>query len=181
MRQLHQFVVYFGGFHSHGEIDLPSFDVVSEINEHEMANAVDQANREIGARFDFKGSDAKIELTGAAMTLLADSDFQVQQMQPIILQKMTKRGIDIGCLEHGDIQQSGQQARQTIQVRQGIDKETASKIVKLVKSSKIKVQAAIQGDQVRINGKKRDDLQAAIALLKASDVGIPLQYNNLRD
>ncbi len=160
---------------------MPSFDVVSEIDEHELANAVDQANREIGARFDFKGSDAKIEISDAAMTLSADSDFQIQQMQPIILQKMTKRGIDIACLEHGEIQLRGQQARQVIQVRQGIDKETASKIVKLIKGSKIKVQASIQGEQVRINGKKRDDLQEAIALLKKSDAGIPLQYNNFRD
>ncbi len=160
---------------------MPSFDVVSEIDEHELANAVDQANREIGARFDFKGSDAIIEVTDSVMTLSADSDFQIQQMQPIILQKMTKRGIDIGCLDHGDIQTSGQKAKQVIQVRQGIDKETASKIVKLIKGSKMKVQASIQGEQVRINGKKRDDLQSAIAMLKDSDVGIPLQYNNFRD
>ncbi len=160
---------------------MPSFDVVSEIDEHELANAVDQANREIGARFDFKGSDAKIDVGEGAMTLSADSDFQIQQMQPIILQKMTKRGIDIGCLEHGDIQTSGQKAKQVIQVRQGIDKETASKIVKLVKGSKVKVQAAIQGEQVRISGKKRDDLQGAIAMLKDSDIDIPLQYNNFRD
>ncbi len=160
---------------------MPSFDVVSEIDEHELANAIDQANREISNRFDFKGSDAKIELTDSVMTLLADSDFQVQQMQPMILQKMTKRGIDISCLDLGEIQTSGQKAKQTISVRQGIDKETASKIVKAIKASKAKVQAAIQGEQVRVTGKKRDDLQEAIALLKQAEMGLPLQYTNFRD
>ena len=160
---------------------MPSFDVVSEIDAHELNNAVDQANREISNRFDFKGSDAKIELTEEAMTLSADSDFQIQQMQPIVLQKLTKRGIDISCLDQGEIQRSGQHAKQVIQVRQGIDKETASKIVKTMKASKVKVQAAIQGEQVRVSGKKRDDLQDAIALLKGAELGIPLQYTNFRD
>lgn len=160
---------------------MPSFDVVSEIDEHELANAIDQANREISNRFDFKGSDAKIEIADSVMTLSADSDFQVQQMQPMILQKMTKRGIDISCLDQGEIQTSGQKAKQTISVRQGIDKETASKIVKAIKASKSKVQAAIQGDQVRVTGKKRDDLQEAIAMLKQAELGLPLQYINFRD
>lgn len=160
---------------------MPSFDVVSEIDEHELANAIDQANREISNRFDFKGSDAKIELSDSVMTLTADSDFQVQQMQPMILQKMTKRGIDISCLDQGEIQTSGQKAKQTISVRQGIDKETASKVVKAIKASKAKVQAAIQGEQVRVTGKKRDDLQDAIALLKQAELGLPLQYTNFRD
>lgn len=160
---------------------MASFDVVSEIDEHELGNAVDQANREIGNRFDFKGSDAKIDLSEEAMTLEADSDFQIQQMQPIILQKLTKRGIDISCLKHGDVQTSGQRARQVLSIKKGIDKEIASKIVKTVKNSKMKVQAAIQGDQVRITGKKRDDLQSAIALLKGSDFDLPLQYINFRD
>jgi len=160
---------------------MASFDVVSEIDEHELGNAVDQANREIGNRFDFKGSDAKIELTEEAMTLEADSDFQIQQMQPIILQKLTKRGIDISCLKHGDVQTSGQKARQVLSIKKGIDKEIAGKIVKTVKNSKMKVQAAIQGDQVRITGKKRDDLQSAITLLKGSEFELPLQYTNFRD
>lgn len=160
---------------------MPSFDVVSEIDEHELANAIDQANREISNRFDFKGSDAKIEIADSVMTLSADSDFQVQQMQPMILQKMTKRGIDISCLDQGEIQTSGQKAKQTISVRQGIDKETASKIVKAIKASKSKVQAAIQGEQVRVTGKKRDDLQEAIAMLKQAELGLPLQYINFRD
>lgn len=160
---------------------MPSFDVVSEIDGHELANAVDQANREISNRFDFKGTDAKIELTESVMTLIADSDFQIQQMQPIIFQKMSKRGIDVNCLDQGDIQTSGQKARQAVTVRQGIDKETASKIVKAIKASKSKVQAAIQGEQVRITGKKRDDLQGVIAMLKDGDFGIPMQYTNFRD
>lgn len=160
---------------------MPSFDVVSEIDEHELANAIDQANREISNRFDFKGSDAKIELSDGVMTLSAESDFQVQQMQPMILQKMTKRGIDISCLEQGEIQTSGQKARQLMTVRQGLNKETAAKIVKAIKASKSKVQAAIQGEQVRVTGKKRDDLQNAIAMLKQEDFGLPMQYTNFRD
>ncbi len=160
---------------------MPSFDVVSEIDSHELQNAVDQANREISNRFDFKGTDARIELAESVMTLIADSDFQVQQMQPMILQKLSKRGIDVKALDLGDIQTSGQKARQVITVRQGIDKETASKIVKAIKASKSKVQAAIQGEQVRITGKKRDDLQGVIAMLKDGDYGLPLQYNNFRD
>lgn len=160
---------------------MPSFDVVSEIDGHELQNAVDQANREISNRFDFKGSDAKIELTDSVMTLVADSDFQIQQMQPMIFQKLSKRGIDVKALDQGDIQTSGQKARQVITVRQGIDKETASKIVKAIKSSKVKVQAAIQGEQVRITGKKRDDLQGVISMLKDGDFGLPMQYTNFRD
>ena len=160
---------------------MASFDVVSEIDGHELQNAVDQANREISNRFDFKGSDAKIELADSAMTLIADSDFQIQQMQPMILQKLSKRGIDVKALDQGEIQTSGQKARQVITVKQGIDKETASKIVKAIKSSKMKVQAAIQGEQVRITGKKRDDLQDVIALLKKGDYGLPMQYINFRD
>ncbi len=160
---------------------MASFDVVSEIDEHELRNAVDQANREIGNRFDFKGSDAEIELTEESMTLVAASDFQVQQMQPIILQKLTKRGIDISCLEHGDIQTTGQKARQVLSLKKGINKEVAGKIVKEIKNSKTKLQAAIQGDQVRVTGKKRDDLQNAIALLKAGDYKLPLQFTNFRD
>lgn len=160
---------------------MPSFDVVSEIDSHELTNAVDQANREIANRFDFKGSDARIEVTEEAMILSADSDFQIQQMQPIILQKLTKRGIDISCLDQGQIEISGQKAKQTMMVRQGIDKETAAKVVKAIKSSKMKVQAAIQGEQVRITGKKRDDLQEAIAMLKGGEFGLPMQYTNFRD
>jgi uncharacterized protein YajQ (UPF0234 family) len=160
---------------------MPSFDVVSEVDAHELTNAVDQANREIGNRFDFKGSDAKIERSERELTLVADAEFRIKQMQDILRGKLVKRGIDIACLEEKDIETSLNQARQTIVVRQGIDKELAKKIVKKVKDSKIKVQAAIQGEQVRITGKKRDDLQETIAMLKEADLGLPLQFTNFRD
>jgi len=160
---------------------MPSFDVVSEVDEHELTNAVDQANKEISNRFDFKGSDAKIDLAEESMTLTADSDFQIKQMQPIVLQKLTKRGIDISCIEQGTIETSGQKARQVMSIKKGIDKTAASSIVKAIKGSKMKVQAAIQGEQVRVTGKKRDDLQQAIAMLKAEEFNLPLQYINFRD
>jgi uncharacterized protein YajQ (UPF0234 family) len=160
---------------------MPSFDVVSEVDAHELTNAVDQANREIGNRFDFKGTDAKIERSELELTLVADAEFRIKQMQDILHGKLVKRGIDIACLEEKDIETSLNQARQTIVVRQGIDKDLAKKIVKQVKDSKIKVQAAIQGEQVRITGKKRDDLQATIAMLKEADLGLPLQFTNFRD
>jgi len=160
---------------------MPSFDVVSEVDAHELTNAVDQANREIGNRFDFKGTDATIERSELELTLVADAEFRIKQMQDILRGKLVKRGIDIASLEEKDIETSLNQARQTIVVRQGIDKELAKKIVKKVKDSRIKVQAAIQGEQVRITGKKRDDLQAAIAMLKEADLGLPLQFTNFRD
>jgi uncharacterized protein YajQ (UPF0234 family) len=160
---------------------MPSFDVVSEVDAHELTNAVDQANREIGNRFDFKGTDAKIERSELELTLVADAEFRIKQMQDILRGKLVKRGIDIACLDEKDVETSLNQARQTIVVRQGIDKELAKKIVKQVKDSKIKVQAAIQGEQVRITGKKRDDLQDTIAMLKEADLGLPLQFTNFRD
>lgn len=160
---------------------MPSFDVVSEVDLHEVNNAADQANREIGTRFDFKGSDARVEITDDTLTLDAQSEFQVDQMRDILEKKLAKRGVDIGALKIEKVEVSGQRARQKIQVRQGIDQDTARKLVKFVKDSKLKVQASIQGDQLRITGKKRDDLQEAIALLRKSDVGLPLQYQNFRD
>ena len=160
---------------------MPSFDVVSEIDLHELTNAVDQTNREVGNRFDFKGTDSKIEQNGAEITLISQSEFQLQQIMEILLNKMVKRGIDIGCIERKPPVPSGKEVRQLVTARQGIDKELAKKIVKIVKDSKIKVQAAIQGEQVRITGKKRDDLQQTIALLKDSKLDLPLQYNNFRD
>ena len=160
---------------------MPSFDVVSEFDAHEARNAVDQANREVSTRFDFKGTDSKYEIDGSLITLTSQSDFQLQQMLDILRQKLAKRGIDIGCMEPQDPEVSLKQARQKILLRQGIDTELAKRLVKTVKSSKLKVQAAIQGDKLRISGKKRDDLQAAIALLKDQDVGLPLQYENFRD
>jgi uncharacterized protein YajQ (UPF0234 family) len=160
---------------------MPSFDVVSEINMHELVNAVDQCNREVSTRFDFKGSDAKVEQKERELTLTAQNEFQLQQMMDILQMKMVKRGIDIACLEIGEPETANLRSRQQVTVRQGIDKELAKKITKIIKDSKLKVQAAIQGEQVRVTGKKRDDLQDAIALLKEQKLGMPLQYTNFRD
>lgn len=160
---------------------MPSFDIVSEVDRHEVNNAVDQANREIGARFDFKGSDAKIEYVENSLKLEAQNEFQIDQMRDILEKKLAKRGVDLTALKTDKIEETGTRARQKIEVRQGIDQDTGRKIVKLIKESKLKVQASIQGDQLRVTGKKRDDLQEAIALLRKSDVGLPLQYQNFRD
>jgi len=160
---------------------MPSFDVVSEIDHHELKNALDQANREIGTRYDFKGSNARIEQTGNALSLEAESEFQIKQMTPILKEKMSKRGIDVDCLEFADIVEMNKRARQSITIREGLDKDLARKMVKLIKDGKLKVQAAIQGDQLRINGKKRDDLQQVMAMLREAKLGIPLQFNNFRD
>lgn len=160
---------------------MPSFDVVSEVDQHEVSNALDQANREIGARFDFKGSDAKIESLEGHLQLEAQSEFQIDQMRDILTAKLAKRGVDVAALKINKVETTGTRARQKIEVRQGIDQESARKLVKLIKESKMKVQASIQGEQARITGKKRDDLQEAIALLKKSDLGLPLQYQNFRD
>jgi len=160
---------------------MPSFDVVSEVNLHELSNAVDQAVREVATRFDFKGTNSRIEHSGTEITLISESDFQVKQILDIVRTKMVKRGIDIGCLEVKNPVASGKEVRQIVSARQGIDKEMAKKIVKVVKDSKLKVQASIQGEQVRVTGKNRDDLQATIALLKKSNFELPLQFNNFRD
>lgn len=160
---------------------MPSFDVVSEINMHELANAVDQTNREVNNRFDFKGTDSQVETADNVLTLIAPAEFQIKQMTDILLTKLSKRGVDTGCLEYGELQESGREARQTITARQGIDAELARKIIKLIKDSKLKVQSSIQGDQVRVSGKKRDELQAVIALLKGQKLSLPLQYVNFRD
>ncbi len=161
---------------------MPSFDVVSEVDDHELHNAVDQVNREVGNRFDFKGSDAKIELVDGVMKVEAENEFQIQQMEPIIYSKLAKRSIDTRCLDKGDVEIRGRRAYQSIKVRQGVDTDLARKIVKMVKEMKLKVQAAIQGDQVRVTGKKRDDLQQVMSMLKASEkIDLPLQYTNFRD
>jgi len=160
---------------------MPSFDVVSEVDQHELSNALDQANREIGTRYDFKGSNARIEQAGNQLTLEAESEFQVKQMIPILKEKMSKRGIDVDCLEFGNLIEMNKRARQPVTVREGLDQETARKMVKLIKESKLKVQAAIQGEQLRVSGKKRDDLQQVMAGLRAAGLGIPLQFNNFRD
>jgi uncharacterized protein YajQ (UPF0234 family) len=160
---------------------MPSFDVVSEVDMHELSNAVDQANREVTTRFDFKGSDAKFEQKGSELTLSAGGEFQLQQMMDILQKKMVKRGIDIASLDVGKPETTNMVARQKVTVREGIDKEAAKKIVKIIKESKMKVQAAIQGEQVRVTGKKRDDLQAVMAMLKEQKLELPLQYTNFRD
>lgn len=160
---------------------MPSFDVVSEVDKHALTNAVDQANRVVTTRFDFKGVDAKFERSEYTLTLIAEADFQITQMNDILKGTLIKCGIDIQCLEEKPVQMTGKQARQEVLVRTGLDTELAKKIVKMIKDSKAKVQAQIQSDQVRVTGKKRDDLQQVIQLLKESAVDMPLQYTNFRD
>jgi cyclic-di-GMP-binding protein len=161
---------------------MPSFDVVSEIDMHELTNAVDQANREINNRFDFKGTKSRIEQTERTLKLIAPTEFQVTQMQDILYSKLSKRQIDIRCVDAGKITSNLAEAQQEIVIKEGIDKELAKKLVKIVKESKLKVQAAIQGEQVRITGKKRDDLQDAIAMLRSEKtIEMPMQFTNFRD
>jgi len=160
---------------------MPSFDVVSELNAHEVANAVDQANRELSQRFDFKDSGASFELKDFTVTLRAQVDFQLKQMLEILKLRLSKRGIDLACLELKEPQITLSAAHQEVVLRHGIDQETGKKITRLVKDSKLKVQASLQGEKVRINGKQRDDLQAAIAALRGAKLDVPLQFNNFRD
>lgn len=160
---------------------MPSFDVVSEVNMHEVTNAVDQANREVVARFDFKGTGAQFELNEAVVTLRAQDEFQLKQMLEILKLKLTKRKVDIGCLKVDSPELALKKARQTITIRQGIETELARKIVKMIKEMKRKVQAAIQGDKIRVSGKKRDDLQQVIAMLREAELDMPLQFVNYRD
>ena len=160
---------------------MPSFDIVSEVDLHELSNAVDQANREVSTRFDFKGSDSNFTVSESNVVLESGTEFQLQQMMDILHNKMVKRGVYIGWLETSEPEISGKKAKQTVIVKQGIDKELAKKIVKLIKDSKIKVQSSIQGDQVRVTGKKRDELQEVIAMLREAKIEIPLQYTNFRD
>ena len=160
---------------------MPSFDVVSDFDAHEARNGVDQANREVTTRFDFKGTGSKYELDETVISLTTQSDFQLKQMMDILHQKLAKRGIDIGCLDEQEPEFSGSEARQKVIVRRGIDIDRARKLVKQIKGAKLKVQTAIQGDKLRVSGKKRDDLQSVIAMLKESDIGLPLQYENFRD
>jgi len=160
---------------------MPSFDVVSEVDMHEMTNAVDQAQREITNRFDFKGVDASFELTDTEIIMTTEVDFQTQQMLDILRNKMASRKLDVKALKLGEVEISGQRAILKAAVQQGIESETARKIVKKVKDQKMKVQVAIQGEKLRVTGKKRDDLQEVIAVLKEDDWGLPLQFNNFRD
>ena len=160
---------------------MPSFDVVSDFDQHEVVNAVDQANREVNTRFDFKGTASKYELEGQLITLSPQSDFQLNQMLDVLRQKLTRRGIDIGCMKEDEPEITLNQAKQNVLLRKGIEMVLAKSLVKTIKGSKLKVQAAIQGDKLRVSGKKRDDLQSAISLLKDTDVDLPLQYENFRD
>ncbi|MCK5888871.1 MAG: YajQ family cyclic di-GMP-binding protein [Methylococcales bacterium] len=161
---------------------MPSFDIVSEFDAHEVHNAVDQANKEVSTRFDFKGSNAEFELGENCITMKAESTFQLQQMLPILFSKMTKRGVDIGCMETGNIQDTGKTAQQPVTLNQGIETPIAKKIVKIIKDKKLKVQTAIQGEKLRVTGKKRDDLQQVIAMLKKENsIELPLQFENFRD
>jgi len=160
---------------------MPSFDTVSEVDSHELANALDQANREISNRYDFKGSGAKIVQDNGNLRIEAQSEFQLDQINDILMQKMAKRGIDVMCMERGKVEEANMRAKQPIIIRQGVDKDTTRKMVKLIKDSKIKVQAAIQGEKLRVTGEKRDDLQAVMSLLEGAELGLPLQFNNFRD
>jgi cyclic-di-GMP-binding protein len=160
---------------------MPSFDVVSEIDAHEVTNAVDQANRELAQRFDFKDSGAKYELADLLITLHASVDFQLKQMLDILKLRLSKRGVDIACLEVKDAQTNLAAARQEVVLRHGIDQENGKKISRLIKDSKLKVQASIQGDKVRVSAKQRDDLQSAMQFLRKAGVEVPLQFNNFRD
>ena len=164
-----------------GNATMPSFDIVSEVDAHELTNAVDQTNREVSNRFDFKGSNARVESGENELTLIAPSEFQVKQIADMLDTKLSKRGIDVGCLERGRILESNNEARQTITIHQGIDQALGKKLMKQIKASGLKVQASIQGEQIRVTGKKRDDLQQVISLLREAKTDLPLQFTNFRD
>ena len=163
---------------------MPSFDIVSEVNQVEVHNALDQANKEISNRFDFKGSDARVELNekDKKLTLYADDDFKLNQVRDVLTGKLAKRGVDVRCLKPGDTEKvSGNTVKQDVLVREGVEQELAKKIVKLVKDSKLKIQASIQGDVVRISGAKKDVLQEVINLVRKTISDFPLQFKNFRD
>lgn len=161
---------------------MPSFDIVSEVDQQEVKNALEQTNKEVSTRFDFKGSDARVEQAGYVLTVFADDDFKLNQVQDILNGKLAKRGVDLKCLDVGKSDKiSGNKLKRQVTVKVGVETELAKKIVKLVKDSKLKVQASIQGEAVRISGAKRDTLQEAIALVRKSISDFPLQFNNFRD
>lgn len=160
---------------------MPSFDIISEFDKHELKNAIDQANKEVSSRFDFKGTDSNFELTDDKVIMASGSNFQLQQMFSVLCSKLTKRGIDVACMDVGDPKPSGKSVRQEITMKQGLDTAFAKKIVKLIKDKKLKVQAAIQGDQVRVTGKKRDDLQEVMQMLREEELEMPVQFENFRD
>lgn len=161
---------------------MPSFDVVSEVDKQEVRNAVEQTNKEVTNRFDFKGSDARIEQSDYALTIFADDEFKLSQVIDIMSTKLVKRGIDLKCLDYGKIEKvTGNKVKQLVTVKVGIESDLAKRLVKLIKDSKLKVQASVQGETVRVSGAKRDVLQETIALLRKTDWGFPLQYQNFRD
>ncbi|NYT82545.1 YajQ family cyclic di-GMP-binding protein [Alcaligenaceae bacterium] len=160
---------------------MPSFDVVSEVDKHELSNAIDQANRELSTRFDFKGTNATFELEGYVVTQSAPSVFQLNQMLDILRGRLSARGIDVRCLDIGEPLENVSGARRKVTVKQGIEQAVSKKLIAEMKSAKLKVEAQINGDKLRVSGKKRDDLQTAIALLKKTEVELPLQFNNFRD
>ena len=160
---------------------MPSFDVVSEVDLQEVNNAVDQANREVGTRFDFRGVEARFERNDDQIKLTAEADIQLDQMLDILRSKLVKRSIDVGVMEIQDPEHSGKLFHQGVLIKQGIESLVAKKMVKMVKDKKMKVQAAIQGEKIRVTSKKRDDLQKVIAMFKDADLDIPLQYENFRD
>ena len=160
---------------------MPSFDAVSEVDSQEVLNAVDQANRELEKRYDFRGVEAKFELNDDAILVSAPEEFQIQQMEDILRDKLTRRSVDAGCLDPGDVEGAGKVKRRRYGLKQGIDQDTARKMTKLVKGSKLKVQAQVNGDKVRVTGKKRDDLQAVMGMFREAELGLPLQFDNFRD
>lgn len=160
---------------------MPSFDIVSEVDTHEVTNAVDQANREVQTRFDFKGVNASFERDGDTINVIAEAEFQLQQMVDVLRAKLVNRKVDPNAMDLQNPELSGMQARQKVVMKQGLDQAAAKKISKIIKDSKLKVQTQVQGEQVRVTGKKRDDLQDVMALLRESDFELPLQYKNFRD
>jgi len=161
---------------------MPSFDIVSEVNQVEVGNAIAQTNKEVSTRFDFKGSDARVEYADKVLTIYADDDFKLSQVTDILTGKLAKRGVDVRSLKYGDVEKiSGNKVKQAITIRVGIEQELSKKIVKLLKDSKLKVQASIQGDAVRVSGAKRDELQNAIGLVKKTITDYPVQFGNFRD
>lgn len=160
---------------------MPSFDVVSEIDMHELTNAVDQAKKEVTTRYDFKGTDATFELAGNDVTMIGESTFQLGQMLDIFRVKLSRRGVDVDCMDVQSSEESGLKVKQKIIIKEGLDSESAKKITKLIKEKKLKVQSQIQKEQVRVTGKKRDDLQTVMAVLKGAGLGLPLQFKNFRD
>ncbi|SCY06099.1 YajQ family cyclic di-GMP-binding protein [Nitrosospira sp. Nsp13] len=161
---------------------MPSFDIVSEVDKQEIRNAIDQVNKEVGTRFDFKGSDARVEQTDYTLTIYADDEFKLSQVLDILMSKLAKRGVDVRCLDKGEVEKvSGNKAKQQVTVKTGVESDLAKKIIRLIKDSKLKVQGSIQGEAVRISGAKRDTLQEAIQLIKKSITEFPLQFQNFRE